>query len=192
MSSVIPSLVEPPSFDVTLAAAQARVPGAAAAFIVAHDYWVAGTVAALCRRFGLPAQEHADTKQETYSRLLDPRFERFAPARGGGKKYVRGVILNAIDFAGRRRRLAHVASWVEMDDPPPEEVDPRWREPFDRLEARMDLPRLLRLGDDVVARAVTLIRSGRSQREAAKEVGVSEFTLCRALAKFSAEVRLAA
>jgi len=193
MSSRVVALVEPVSFGGALSAAQAQVPGAAEAFITAHGGWVARTVAALCRRFGISTQEHEDAVQETYRRLLDPRLERFAPGRGDGKKYVRGVILNAIDFAGRRRRRAQGATLVDADEPRAEAVDPEWREFFDGVGARVDLPRLLRQGDVVVARAVTLVCDrGLSQREAAKEIGVSEFKLCRALAKFSAQVRLAA
>lgn len=37
----------PGSFDASLSAAQARVPGAAEAFLIAHGGWVARTAAAL-------------------------------------------------------------------------------------------------------------------------------------------------
>jgi hypothetical protein len=59
-------------------------------------------------------------------------------------------------------------------------------------DARIDLPRLVQQGDDAVARAVALVCDGLSKREAAQEIGASEFKLCRALAKFSAQARLAA
>lgn len=192
MSPHVVALVQPVSFDGALSAAQARVPGAAGAFVADHGGWVSRTVAALCRRFGVPRQEYEDAEQETYRRLLDPRVERFAPGRGDGKRYVRGVILNAIDFAGRRRRCAQAATSPDAEEVSSEAVDLGWRRPFNDAEARIDLPRLLRQGDDVVARAVALVCGGRSQRDAAKDLGVSEFKLCRALAKFSARVRLAA
>lgn len=193
MSSRVVALVQPVSFEAALSAAQAQVPGGAEAFIAAHGGWVTRTVTALCRRFGVRTQEHADAEQETYRRLLDPRLERFAPGRGDGKQYVRGVILNAIDFAGRRRRRIQGGTAVDVDESVAKAVDPGWQEPFDSADARIDLPRLLRRGDDVVARAVVLVCDcGLSQRDAAKKLGVSEFKLCRALAKFSAQLRSAA
>src|SRR5205085_1740445 len=103
MQSAVVALTPSGSFDDSLSAAQSQLPDAADAFLSAHGGWVARTTAALCRRFGVPEQDHEDAVQETYRRLLDPRLERFVPSRGGGRKYVRGVILNAIDFAGRRR-----------------------------------------------------------------------------------------
>jgi DNA-directed RNA polymerase specialized sigma24 family protein len=189
----IVALVGPVSFEGALSAAQGHVPGAAEAFVMAHAGWITRTVSALCRRFGIPTQEHEDAVQETYRRLLDPRLERFAPGHGDAKKYARGVILNAIDFAGRRRRRAQSATSIDADQSLAEAVDLGWREPFNRADARIDLPRLAHRADDVVARAVALVcNRGLSQREASKEIGVSEFKLCRALAKFSAQVRLAA
>jgi len=191
MSSNIVSIVVPPSFDCALTAAQALVPGAAPAFVAAYDDWIARTVAALCRHHGVLPQEHADVKQETYRRLLDPDHGRFAPARGGGRSYVRGVILNAINVAGRRRLRTRVSTSLDVDAEGGVEVDLEWRKPFNGVDAQHDLPRLLRHGDAIVRRAVSLICGGRTQREAATEIGVSEFKLCRALAKFSAEARSA-
>jgi RNA polymerase sigma factor (sigma-70 family) len=175
------------SFDQNLSAAQAQVPGAAEAFITAHDVWVVRTTRALCRQLGVPQQEHEDAVQETYRRLLDPRLKRFAPNLGGGKSYVRGVILNAIDFAGRSRRRAREVRPATQVDEPSEVVDERWQRSFDQVEKRADLPKLLRRADPVVSRALTLVCGyGLSQREAANMIGVSEFKLSRALTKFSA------
>lgn len=181
------------SFDRLLAAAQARVPGAASAFVTALGGSITRTVAALCQRLGISTQDYEDTKQETYRRLLDPSLERFVPSRGDGQRYVRGVILNAIDYAGRRRRRAQGAAFGDADESLAEAIDLEWHGASELADAQIDLIRLLRQGDDVVARAVRLVCDrGLSQREAAKEIGVSEFKLCRALANFSTRVRLAA
>jgi hypothetical protein len=130
--------------------------------------------------------------QETYRRLLDPGFRRFTACRGDGKGYVRGVILNAIDFAGRRRRHAQETASIDVDESPAEVVV-ECQEAFGGVNSRLDLLRLARQADNLVARAMELLCTrDLSQREVAKEIGVSEFKLCRALGKFSARVRLAA
>jgi RNA polymerase sigma factor (sigma-70 family) len=175
------------SFDKSLSAAQAQVFGAAEAFIVAHDDWVVRTTRALCRKLGVPQQEYKDAVQETYRRILDPQLKRFAPDLGGGKSYVRGVILNAIDFAGRNRRRAREDRSATEIDELPDVVDEGSLRCLDQVEKRVDLPKLLRHADPVVSRALTLVcGNGLSQRQAAKVIGVSEFKLSRALAKFSA------
>jgi DNA-directed RNA polymerase specialized sigma24 family protein len=193
LSTHVAVLLLPGSFEARLSAAQARVPGAAEAFIATDGEWVERTTAALCRRFGVPSQDSKDAMQETYRRLLDPNFQRFAADRGDGKGYVRGVILNAIDFAGRRRRRTQGTVSIDADESNAEVVDVDWRAAFDGVDARLDLSRLARRADALVTRAMELIRSRElSQREAAREIGVSEFKLSRALAKFSARVRPAA
>ena len=194
MHSSLEPIEAPDSFDESLSAAQARLPGAMERFHEVHGRWVARTAVALCRRFGLPEQEdHEDTEQEAYRRLLDPRLARFNPRRGDGKKYVRGVILNAIP--GRRRRRAYDGGFISESesDEQPERPDPEWQRPFDYAEARADLSKLLRHADGLISRAVKLrCVDGLSQREAATSIGVSEFKLCRALGKFLAMARLAA
>jgi DNA-directed RNA polymerase specialized sigma24 family protein len=180
------------SFDESLSAAQARVPGAAEAFLAAHGSWVERTAKALCRRFGVPEQDHEDAVQETYRRLLDPHLRQFRPGCGEGRQYVRGVILNAIDFGGRRRQSAREGSARDCDKPM-DTVDNGWQEPFHRVEARQDLSKLLRGADVLVCRAFGLVcAKGLSQREAANAVGVSEFKLSRAIGKASSLARLAA
>jgi len=184
-NSIVPASFS--SFDEALLAAQARVPGAAEAFIAAHDDWIVRTTRALCRKLGVAPQEHQDAVQETYRRLLDPCLKRFAPNLGGGKGYVRGVILNSIDFAGRRRRRAREVSAAMQVDDSSELVDHRWQRSFDQAEKLADLPKLLTPSGPLFSNAFMLVcRDGLSQREAAKVIGVSESKLSRVLAKFPA------
>jgi RNA polymerase sigma factor (sigma-70 family) len=169
------------------------VAGAAEAFLSAHGSWVVRTAAALCRRFGVPEQDYADAVQETYRRLLDPRVRRFMPSRQEGKTYVRGVILNAIDFGGRRRRGAREEPASDTDKPYDLADYGGWQDPFKLVEQRVDLAKLLRGADVVVSRAFKFMAAqGISQREAANAIGVSEYKLSRALAKLSVLARLAA
>jgi len=192
----MPCPVLPPSssshFDDSLSATQAHSSGAAEAFLAVHGDWVARTAAELCRRLGVPEQDYEDILQETYRRLLDPQLRRFTPSRGGGKHYVHGVILNAIDYGGRRRRRARNGPTSDTDEPY-DFADYGWQAPFDRVEARADLPKLLRGADTLVSRALELVcANGLSQREAAYAIGISEFNLSRAIRKFSALARVAA
>ena len=133
-----------------------------------------------------------DVLQETYRRLLDPRLERFVASRGRGNKYVRGVILNAINFAGRRRRRKQEEArpGADVEEPSTEVVDIGWQEPLDLADARIDLQWLLRRADPVAVRAVKLVcRDGLSQRDAARIIGVSEFKLSRTFRRLSGIAR---
>jgi RNA polymerase sigma factor (sigma-70 family) len=186
------------AFDLALYAAQTGSTSEARRLFEDHGAWVIATAKGIARRLGVPKMEVEDIAQETLCRLLDPAVERFDPSRGSAKQYIRGIVLNAVGFSGRRRRTAREAcghgreasSHAPVADGT---VHREWRRAFRRTEARLDAEALLRLADPMVRRAVILVYlEEMSQRTAAAEIGVSEFKLCRTLKEFYASARAAA
>ena len=183
------------AFDSALYLAQQLGGSHARRLIDEHGAWIVSTATGIARGLGVPIDELEDVAQETVRRLLDPEVERFDPDRGPAKQYVRGIALNAVGFAGRRRRAGRTVAPKEAWDAavPGDTEDVDWRLPFRRVEARLAAVTLLRCADALVRRGGHLVfEQDLSQREAAIEMGISEFKLSRAFTAFYAEVRAAA
>lgn len=155
--------------------------------------WLRAVAARYATRLGVPAFDVDDLVQETFCRLLDPRYQRYftyacrrarvsRPSPGGfgpGHAYVVGHLLNAINYGTRKRRgrLADDIEVIESARPP--------QDPRPRLEARHVVLTLLEGVPPATRETLGCVYvDERTERETAALMHVSAATVCRVLRRF--------